>query len=210
MWAKFFTAGVVKGLLAQPTQHFSVVPNQFGTRDYFRGIVFHRPELSGCGLEIIRGHCIYWVQFISIIITSALPFRSSGIKSCRLGTPEILNFILILLLHILLPRKHVSNTIAIQVIHENPPPSQLSLNLDGISFNVAIRKVMFSWKFLLILKELYLFGFICLMASSLLHLQHPYSYDFNDLWTNPYTTHSPSTFEIQSTFTWRLEWHHRA
>ena len=62
--SQVLTAGVVKGLLAQPTQHFSVVPNQFGTRDYFRGIVFHRPELSGCGLEIIRGHCIYCAIYL--------------------------------------------------------------------------------------------------------------------------------------------------
>ena len=38
-----------------------------------------------------------------------------------INQPEILNFILILLLHILLPGNHVSNTIAIQMIHENPP-----------------------------------------------------------------------------------------
>ena len=58
------TGRVVEGLLAQPTQHFSVVPNQFGTRDCFRGIVFHRPGLNGCGLEIVQRHCIYCAIYL--------------------------------------------------------------------------------------------------------------------------------------------------
>ena len=38
--SQVLTGGVVKDLLAQPIQHFSVVPNQFSTRHCFHGRQF--------------------------------------------------------------------------------------------------------------------------------------------------------------------------
>ena len=158
MWAKFYWRSCGRPACPANTAFFS------GPQP-----VWHQGLLSWNSFPQTRAE---WMWFgnnsralhllcnLSLLLLHQLCLRSSGIKSWRLGTPAITwnsqLYTYSFALHITSRKPCFKYNCNSDDTWESSP-SQLSLNLDGISFNVAIGKVMFSWKFLLILKELHPF-----------------------------------------------------
>ena len=68
----------------------TVVPNLFATRDQFCGRqFFHRPVEEGWRVVWDDSSALHLLGTLFILLLWQLHLRSSGIRSSRLGTPDI-------------------------------------------------------------------------------------------------------------------------